>query len=103
MRRVGSILKCTYIATARSAGHSYPKAVKNSRRSPLKLLPIEQVHSVAIKRRTPGCSNCFSTASSLRPEPPRLASPPSGRTAGGGWAGGQLGITHLDGTDLHAR
>jgi hypothetical protein len=32
MTRVGLILRCTSIATARSAGHPYPKAVKNSRR-----------------------------------------------------------------------
>ena len=36
MTRVGSILKCTSIATARSAGLPYPKAVKNLRRCPRK-------------------------------------------------------------------
>jgi Glutathione-dependent formaldehyde-activating enzyme len=34
MTRVGLILKCTSIATARSDGPLYPKAVKNSRRWP---------------------------------------------------------------------
>src|ERR1700746_1019574 len=51
MTRVGLILKCTSIATAKNSGLPYPKVVENSRRT-IRLPENQYVHHAGIQRVT---------------------------------------------------